>query len=133
MRLLFSSIMLSRLPRVLCLSTVHPFVLPNSTLCVMLMLSHQVVPNSWRPMDSNPPGSSVHGSFQARVLEWVAVSFSKGSSQPWIESRSPAWQADYLPSEPTGKPQELQKLGANYPDLRRVFRDFSKPPRSKIY
>ena len=34
------------------------------------------------PMDSSLPGSSVHGIFQARVLEWVAISFSKGSSWP---------------------------------------------------
>ena len=33
-------------------------------------------------MDCNPPGSSVHGTFQARILEWVAVSYSRGSSQP---------------------------------------------------
>ena len=33
------------------------------------------------PMDCNLPGSFVHGIFQARVLEWVAVSFSRGSSQ----------------------------------------------------
>ena len=32
--------------------------------------------------DSSPPGSSVHGIFQARILEWVAISFSRGSSQP---------------------------------------------------
>ena len=32
------------------------------------------------PMDCNPPGSSVHGIFQAKVLEWVAISFSRGSS-----------------------------------------------------
>ena len=32
------------------------------------------------PMDHNPPGSSVHGISQARILEWVAVSFSRGSS-----------------------------------------------------
>ena len=31
-------------------------------------------------MDCNPPGSSVHGILQARILEWVAVSFSRGSS-----------------------------------------------------
>ena len=35
------------------------------------------------PMDCSPAGSSVHGSLQARILEWVAVSFSRGSSQPW--------------------------------------------------
>ena len=34
------------------------------------------------PMHCSPPGSSVHGLFQARVLEWVAISFSRGSSQP---------------------------------------------------
>ena len=34
------------------------------------------------PVDYSLPGSSVHGVFQARVLEWVAVSFSRGSSQP---------------------------------------------------
>ena len=33
-------------------------------------------------MDCSPPGSSVHGIFQARMLEWVAISFSRGSSQP---------------------------------------------------
>ena len=33
-------------------------------------------------MDHNLPGSSVHGIFQARVLEWVAISFARGSSQP---------------------------------------------------
>jgi len=34
------------------------------------------------PMDYSPPGSSVHGIFQARILEWVAVPFSRGSSPP---------------------------------------------------
>ena len=33
-------------------------------------------------MDCSPPGSSVHEIFQARILEWVAISFSRGSSQP---------------------------------------------------
>ena len=32
--------------------------------------------------DSSPPGSSVHGIFQTRILEWVAISFSRGSSLP---------------------------------------------------
>ena len=34
------------------------------------------------PMDYSPPGSSVHGILPARILEWVAISFSRGSSQP---------------------------------------------------
>ena len=39
-------------------------------------------------MDCKPPGSSVLGILQARMLEWVAISFSKRSSQPGIEPRS---------------------------------------------
>ena len=34
------------------------------------------------PLDCSPPGSSVHGILQARILEWVAMPFSRGSSQP---------------------------------------------------
>ena len=45
-------------------------------------VSHSVVSNSLQPMDCSPPGSSVHGILQARILEWVAIPFSRGSSQP---------------------------------------------------
>ena len=39
------------------------------------------------PMDCSPPGSSVHGILQARILEWGAISFSRGSSQPRDQTR----------------------------------------------
>ena len=39
------------------------------------------------PMDGSPPGSVVHGIFQARILEWAAISFSRGSSQPRDRTR----------------------------------------------
>ena len=42
----------------------------------------QSCPTLCNPMDCSLPGSSVHGIFQAIVLEWIAISFSKGSSQP---------------------------------------------------
>ena len=45
------------------------------------VLSCSVVSDSCDPMDCSPPGPSVHGIFQPRVLEWVAISFSRGSSQ----------------------------------------------------
>ena len=38
-------------------------------------------------MDYSPPGSSVHRILQARILEWVAVSYSRGSSQPKDQTR----------------------------------------------
>ena len=42
-----------------------------------------VMPDSLRTMDYSPPGSSVHGIFQARIQDWVAISFSRGSFWPW--------------------------------------------------
>ena len=51
-------------------------------------------------MDCSPPDSFVHGILQARILEWIAIPFSRGSSPPRIEPRSPALQADSLPAEP---------------------------------
>ena len=46
------------------------------------VLVTQLCPALCDPMDCSLPGSSVHGISQARILEWVAVSFSRGSSQP---------------------------------------------------
>ena len=48
----------------------------------------QSCPALGSPMDSRPPGSSVHGISQATILEWVAISFSRGSS--WIRDQTPA-------------------------------------------
>ena len=46
-------------------------------------LTHaQSCPTLCHPIDCSPPGSSVHGISQARILEWVSISFSRGSSQP---------------------------------------------------
>ena len=46
------------------------------------MLVAQSCPALFNPMDCSPPGSSVHGTLQARILEWVAIPFCRGSSQP---------------------------------------------------
>ena len=45
------------------------------------VLEWRAIPNLFNPMDCNPPGSSIHGIFQVRILEWVAISSSRGSSQ----------------------------------------------------
>ena len=50
------------------------------------------------------PGSTVHGILQARILEWVAIPFPKGSSWPRDWTGSPASQADSLPWKPRGTP-----------------------------
>ena len=63
----------------------------------------QLCPTLCNPMGCSLPGSSVRGIFQARVLEWVSMSFSGDLPDPGIEPGSPALQADALPSEPPGK------------------------------
>ena len=64
----------------------------------------QSCPTLCGPMDRSPPGSSAHGIFPERILECVAFSSSRGSSQP----RSLLWflrgQVDFITSEPPGKP-----------------------------
>ena len=55
-------------------------------------------------MDYSPPGSSVGGILQARILEWVAVPFSRGSSWPRDQTRSPALQVNSLHLSRQGSP-----------------------------
>ena len=57
--------------------SIHLFDLPFAQSC----------PTLCDPMDSSLPGSTVHGIFQARILEWAAISFSRGSSQPRARTR----------------------------------------------
>ena len=57
------------------------------------------------PSLCNPMDYTVHGILQTRILDWVAFPFSRGSPQPRIKFRSPALQADSLPSEPQRKPK----------------------------
>ena len=58
-------------------------------------------------MDCSPQGSSVYGISQVRILEWVAISHSRESSQPGIEPASPlspALAGGFFSTEPPGKP-----------------------------
>ena len=76
-------------------------------LCVCVHVyaqSAQLHPTLRYPMACSPPGSSVHGILQARILEWVAIFFSRGSSRPrdqtcvscvgrWILDLCITWEA----------------------------------------
>ena len=58
------------------------------------------------PALCDPMDYTVHELLQARILEWVAIPFSRGSFQPRDQTpRSPALQSDSLPAEPQGKPK----------------------------
>ena len=67
-------------------------------------LSYIVMFHSLRPHGLySLPGSSVHGIFQARILEQVAIPFSGDLPKPRVKPRSPALQTNSLLSEPPGK------------------------------
>ena len=70
-------------------------------LCVCLVV--QSCPTLCDPVVCSPPGSSIHGILQARILEWFAISFSRDLPNPGIKPRFPTLQADSLPSKPTRK------------------------------
>ena len=54
----------------------------SPVIVCMSAQSLQSCPTLCNHMDCSPPGSSIHGILQARILEWVAISFSRGPSQP---------------------------------------------------
>ena len=56
-------------------------------LLAFLVLVAQLYPILCNPMNCSPPGSSVHGISQTTILEWVAIPFSRGSSQPRNQTR----------------------------------------------
>ena len=64
----------------------------------------QSCPTLCDPLDCSPSGSSIHEVFQARILEWVAISYSRGSFQPRDRTCIPCIAGGFLTSEPPGKP-----------------------------
>ena len=88
-----------------------PWHLKRNLVCAKLL---QSCPTLCDPMDCSLPGSLVHGILQARVLEWVAISFSRGSSWPgdrtWVSClpgrRFNLWATREAPAatrEPAGR------------------------------
>ena len=61
------------------------------------------------PTDCSLLGSSVHGISQARILVWVAISFSRGSSQPRDRMWVSCLAGKFFTTEPPGKPKEVIK------------------------
>ena len=78
-----------------------PFLFILMSVCVLVT---QLCPTLCDPMDYSPPGFSVHGILQARILEWIAIPFSRVTSQPRVKPWSPALQASSLPFELQGSP-----------------------------
>ena len=68
------------------------------------VLVTQSCPTLNDPMDCSLPGSSVHGILQARILEWVSIPFSRGTSEPGIEPRSLHFGQILYPLSQQGSP-----------------------------
>ena len=76
-----------------------------NTVCVESLSHVQFFVTPW----TCPPGSSVHGISQARMLEWISIPFSRGSSWPRDWTWSLALQVDSLSSELPGKLYEYHR------------------------
>ena len=77
----------------------------STVLCMHACCCFSRVP--WDPMDCSPPGSSAHGIIQTKILEWVAMPSSRGSSGPrdWAHVFCLGhWQVGCLTLVPPGKP-----------------------------
>ena len=82
-------------------------------------------------MDCSPPGSSVHGILQARILEWVAISFSKGSSRPRDQTQVSCLRGRHFNLLATREEQNTQDTSINLtrrslPPSHNYLRKFSK-------
>ena len=78
----------------------------HSDICCCFCLFTTLCLTLYNPMEYSPPGSSVHKISQARILEWVVISFSRGSSptQGWNPHVLP-WRAGSFTPDPPGKPE----------------------------
>ena len=74
------------------------------TYCYYCCLLTQLCLTVCNSMDCSPPGSSVHGILQAKILKWVAISFSKGSSWARDQTRISYMAGRFFTAESTGKP-----------------------------
>ena len=64
--------------------------------------------NSCNPVDCSLPGSSVHGISQAKILEWVAISFSREFSQPRGQTQVFCIAGEFFTTKPLQKPTDRQ-------------------------
>ncbi|CAI9161698.1 unnamed protein product [Rangifer tarandus platyrhynchus] len=81
-------------------SKYHHCLLVSFHTCVCA----QFCPTLCDSMDYSPPDSSIHGIFQARILEWVTISSSRGLPNPGIEHTSPELAGLFFTTEPPEKP-----------------------------
>ena len=85
------------------MSCIHTHIHTHMCVVLCVYLVVQSFPTLCDPMNW-APDSFIHGILQARMLEWVAITFSRDLLNPGIEPWSPVLQVDSLLSEPPEKP-----------------------------
>ena len=81
-------------------------------MCVLVLVA-QSCPTLCNPMDYSLPGSSVHGILQARILEWIAIPFPRGSSQSKDQTWVSCIAGRFFTIWATGKTKITLKWGPN--------------------
>ena len=89
-------------------------------------VSCSVCPTLCNPIDCSPPGSSVHGISQAKILEWVALPFFKWSSPPrdltWVSCIEDRWFMLWATGKQTWwKKQDDKVIGVKAQEVRELF------------
>ena len=83
-----------------------PIAIPKKSVFCAFAKSLQSCLTFWDPVDCSPPGSSVHGILQAKILEWLLFPPPGDLSDPGIKSKSLTsnlhWQSGSLPLAPPG-------------------------------
>ena len=90
--------------------TMFCWFLPYSKVNLPRVLVAQLCLTLCDPMHCSPPGSSVHGILQTRMLEWVAIPSSRGSSQPRNRTQVSCVAGRHFTSEPPGKTMNQKDL-----------------------
>ena len=65
---------------------IYYFSFSTQNMGILMAGMRSVVSDSWQILDYSPLGSSIHGIFQARILDWVAISSYRGSSRPRVQN-----------------------------------------------
>ena len=104
-----------------------------TSMCACVYMHARLYPTFCHSMNFSPPGSSIHGILQARILEWVAIPFSKGSSQSRERTHISCVSCTasrFFTTEPRGKLKvhkvlwERAEVLHNYPSTREDGEDF---------
>ena len=91
-----------------------PYMFWIQSPCVYVCSVAQMGPGLCDSMDCGPPGSSVYGVFLARILEWIATSSFRGSSQPRDWTLFPALSGGFFTTEPPGKAYQMANILFNF-------------------